>query len=41
MLNIFLYVCNMVKNEVHDLFNYVCKDVGIDAFQYVTVTNGE
>ncbi len=29
--------CNMLKNDVNELFNYVCNDVLIDDFKYMTV----
>ncbi len=37
VLNIFLYSCTMFKNNVNDMFNYVCKDILIDNFEYMTV----
>ncbi len=33
----FLYSCTMFKNDVNDMFNYVCKDIMIDNFEYMTV----
>ncbi len=33
----FLYSCTMFKNDVNDMFNYVCKDILIDNFEYMTV----
>ncbi len=27
----------MFKNDVNDMFNYVCKDILIDNFEYMTV----
>ncbi len=33
----FLYSCTMFKNDEHDIFNYVCKDILIDNFEYMTV----
>ncbi len=32
-----LYSCTMFKNDVNNLFNYVCKDILIDNFEYMTV----
>ncbi len=32
-----LYFCTMSKNDVNDMFNYVCKDILIDIFEYMTV----
>ncbi len=32
-----LYSCTMFKNYVNDMFNYVCKDILIDNFEYMTV----
>ncbi len=29
--------CNMLKNDVNELFNYVSNDVLIDDFKYMTV----
>ncbi len=29
--------CTMFKNDVNDMFNYVCKDILIDNFEYMTV----
>ncbi len=39
VLNIFLYSCTMFKNYVNDMFNYVCKDILIDNFEYMTIEN--
>ncbi len=33
----FLYSCNMFKNDVNDMLNYVFKDILIDNFEYMTV----
>ncbi len=33
----FLHSCSMFKNDVNDMFNYVCKDILIDNFEYMTV----
>ncbi len=33
----FLYSCTMFKNDVNDMFHYVCKDILIDNFEYMTV----
>ncbi len=27
----------MFKNDVNDMFNYMCKDILIDNFEYMTV----
>ncbi len=32
-----LYSYTMFKNYVNDMFNYVCKDILIDNFEYMTV----
>ncbi len=37
----FLYSCTMLKNDVNDQFNYVCKDILIDNFEYMTVESVE
>ncbi len=29
----------MFKNYVNDIFNYVCKDILIDNFEYMTIEN--
>ncbi len=36
-VELFLYCCTMFKNDVNDKFNYVCKDILIDNFEYMTV----
>ncbi len=33
----FLYSCTMFKHDVNDIFNYLCKDILIDNFEYMTV----
>ncbi len=33
----FLYSCTMFKNDVNDMFNYICKDILIAKFEYMTV----
>ncbi len=33
----FLNSCTMFKNDVNDVFNYVCKDILIDNFEYMTL----
>ncbi len=33
----FLNSCIMFKNDLNDMFNYVCKDILIDNFEYMTV----
>ncbi len=37
VLKFFLYSCTMFKNDVNNMFNYVCKDILIDYFEYMTV----
>ncbi len=32
-----LYACTMLNNDANDMFNYVCKDILIDNFEYMTV----
>ncbi len=31
------WIVTMLKNDVNDMFNYVCKDILIDNFEYMTV----
>ncbi len=33
----FSYSCIKFKNDVNDMLNYVCKDIMIDNFEYITV----
>ncbi len=33
----FLYSCTKFDNDVNDMVNYVCKDILIDNFEYMTV----
>ncbi len=33
----FSYSCTMFKNDVNDMFNYVCKEILIANFAYMTV----
>ncbi len=37
VLKFFSYSGTMFKNHVNDMFNYVCKDILIDNFEYMTV----
>ncbi len=34
-----LYSCTMFKNNINDMYNYACKDILIDNFEYMTVQN--
>ncbi len=37
VLNFFFYSGTMFKNDVNDMFNYVCKNIPVDNFEYMNV----